>query len=422
VAYAVRPWDRTWYRTCRRAWDFGSRQRRNLEPAHPPFSVDLDRALRDALAVYYFPGMWEWDRSVVLPLTRQALDRSMRKQRDAHPGLTEEQSARWEEELETGRQLLEHYLEWAPAVDRFWPVRVETDFDVQVPDWRSPGEDLVVPEGGAAIRYQGRVDLLVVDEHDAYWVVRHRLARDGFCDPYLLVLDDELLAAAWAWEIFYLGMRVAGTIHNELRLGVTPPDPAEPVCRPRASHAFARARAAGRPGVGDVPEEPGARGVPEEPGARGVPEEPGARGVPEEAEEHPPPAPANPVAGHRRMYVRAERTPTDVVVEEGGDMFRRTRIPRSAAELEGLGRNLGQEALEMASPHLIPYPTPGGHCTDCVYRPPCLALQEGNDAGIILTADYQVRPDEVPEEGRLGAVTWSMNRGAAPPAHWRGRA
>jgi hypothetical protein len=122
------------------------------------------------------------------------------------------------------------------------------------------------------------------------------------------------------------------------------------------------------------------------------------------------------------MYVRAERTPTEVVVEEGGDMFRRTRIPRSAAELEAMGRNLGQEALEMADRLVVPYPTPGAHCADCRYRPPCLALQEGDGADVILAADYRLRPEEVPEEGRLGAVTWSMNRGAAPPAHWRGRA
>lgn len=378
MAFGVRPWDRRWYRTCRRAWDFGSRSRRNLEPAQPPFLVDLDRALRDALAVYYFPGMWEWDRSVVLPLAGQALERAMRKQRESHPDLTSEQVQQWEADLDVGRSLLGHYLEWAPAVDRFWPVRVETDFDVQVPDWRSPDEDLVVPGGREAIRYHGRVDMLVVDEYDAYWVVRHRLVQDGFTDTELLVLDDELVAAAWAWEIFYLGMRVAGTIHNELRPEATPPDPAEPVRRPRASHAFARARAAVRQ---------------------------------DEA----------PVAGHRRMYVRAEQTPTDVVVEEGGDMFRRTRIPRSALELQGLGRNLGQEALEMTDPDLAPYPTPGAHCAECAYRPPCLAMQEGENVDAILAGGYQSRPEEMPEEGRLGAVNWSMSRGAAPPPQWRGR-
>ncbi|MGH9040436.1 MAG: hypothetical protein ACRDZ3_09405 [Acidimicrobiia bacterium] len=368
MAYAVRPWDRNWYRTCRRAWDFGSRTRRNLEPAKPAFSVDVDRALRDALAVYYFPGMWEWDRSVVLPLTNQALERAMRQQRDPYPELTPEQNAEWEAGLETGRTLLGHYLEWAPAVDRFWPVRVETDFDVQVPDWRSPGDDLVVPGRQDAIRYQGRVDMLVVDEHDAYWMVRHRLASDGFSDHDLLVLDDELVAAAWAWEIFYLGMTVAGTIHNEMVPEATPPDPADPVRRPRASHAFARAR-----------------------------------------------------AGHRRMYVQAEQMPSEVMVEEGGGMFRRTRIPRSRTELANLGRHLGQETLEMSSPEVVPYPTPGAHCRGCDYRRPCLALQEGDDAEPVLAEGYRTRPEEVPEEGRLGGVTWSMNRGAAPPAHWRNR-
>ncbi|MGH8992243.1 MAG: hypothetical protein ACRDZ7_12095, partial [Acidimicrobiia bacterium] len=381
MAYGVRPWDRTWYRTCRRAWDLGSHSRRSLEPADPPFSIDLDRALRDALAVYYFPGMWEWNRSVVLPLTHQALERAMAKQRDAHPDLSDDENAQFEAELEAGRAVLSHYLEWAPAVDRFWPVRVETDFDVQVPDWRSPGEDLVVPGGREPIRYQGRVDLLVVDEHDAYWVVRHRLAPEGFSDPELLLLDDELVAAAWAWEIFYLGMRVAGTIHNEVRPGATPPDPADPVRRPRASHAFARARAAARSE---------GRGTSEG-------EDDTGPGKPESAA---------PVAGHRRMYVKAEHTPTDVVVEEGGGMFRRTRIPRSETELANLGRHLGEEALEMSG-HLVAYPTPGRHCTECDYRRPCLALQEGRDVEPILAGGYRRRPDEVPEEGRLGAVTWS---------------
>jgi hypothetical protein len=43
-----------------RLWDVaaGMRQnpRQNPEPANPPAAPDLDRAIRDALAVYYFPG------------------------------------------------------------------------------------------------------------------------------------------------------------------------------------------------------------------------------------------------------------------------------------------------------------------------------------------------------------------------------
>jgi len=164
-------------------------------------------------------------------------------------------------------------------------------------------------------------------------------------------------------------MRISGTIHNELRLTGEPPDPAEPVRRPRAPRTFAQAR-----------------------------------------------------AQHRRMYARAEHVPDEVVSEEGGGMFRRTRIPRSRAVLEDLGRRLATEALDMLDPALTVYPAPTPeHCGACHFRAPCLALNEGADAEAVLAAEYRTRPPEAPPEGRLGAVTWSMNRGAAPPPQWRNR-
>jgi hypothetical protein len=363
VAADLRPSDRVWFKRCRRSWDFSSRLRRNLEPAGGRYSLDLDRALRDGLAVYYFPGMWEWDRKVVLPLAFAAFEKAMHRQREDHE-LTVDDEAAWQQGLDAGRSLLEQYLAWAPAADRFWPVRVETDFDVQIPDPSVAETDLVSADG-RVVRYGGRVDLLLVDEHDAYWVMRHHLV-DGFTDPELLILDDEQLAACWAWELFYLGMRISGTIHNELRLDGAPPDPADPIGRPRASHAFAQAR-----------------------------------------------------AQHRRMYAKAEHVPQDIVVEEGGTMFRRTRIPRSRAALDDLGRRVAAEALEMLDPGLVVYPTPAAaHCAACDFRAPCLALNEGADADAIVKTNYRERPPEAPEEGRLGAVTWSTNRGAAPPPQW----
>jgi len=374
VPFVVRPEDRRRFRRCRRQWDLGATTRRNLEPARPAPALDLDRALRDALAVYYFPGMWEWNRDVVLPLTHQALEKGLTRQRDALAADTVVPD-HFEADLVEGRAILDRYLAWAPSVDRFWPVRVETDFDVALPDLTNPAHDLV-SESGDPVRYEGRVDLLVVDEHDAYWVVRHQLSPSGFADPDLLALDDESTAACWAWELFYLGMRIAGTIHNELRPGGQPPDPAAPVTRPRASHAFARARDAARDAI----------------------------------------------PGHRRMYAQASETPTEVVVEEGGTMFRRTRIPRPPEELAAMGRNLVAEAQEMTAGGLVPYPNPAAeHCLACGFRPPCLAMTAEDDPEPILRAAYRERPPVTPQEGRLGAVTWSMNRGAAPPPRWRGR-
>jgi hypothetical protein len=311
--------------------------------------------------------MWEWDRKVVLPLAFAAFEKTMRRQREGHT-LTDADEEAWERGRTDGQQLLDHYLAWAPSADRFWPVRVETDFDVGVPDPAAAGADLVSADG-RGVRYRGRVDLLLVDEHDAYWVVRHRLVEDEFTEPDLLLLDDEAIAASWAWQLFYLGMRISGTIHNELRLDGDPPDPADPVRRPPAAHTFARAR-----------------------------------------------------ASHRRMYAQPEAVPTEVVVQEGGGMFRRTRIPRPPAALDHLGRRLAAEAGEMLDPGLVVYPNPAPeHCGSCDFRAPCLAMNEGADAEALLAAQFRLRPPETPEEGRLGAVTWSMNRGAAPPPEWRDR-
>jgi hypothetical protein len=57
-----------------------ARIRRNLEPASPPARPDVARALHAALSVYYFPGMWDWDLSMTLPLVLQGFDRDLRRQ------------------------------------------------------------------------------------------------------------------------------------------------------------------------------------------------------------------------------------------------------------------------------------------------------------------------------------------------------
>jgi len=122
------------------------------------------------------------------------------------------------------------------------------------------------------------------------------------------------------------------------------------------------------------------------------------------------------------MYAQAEYVPTDVVVEQGGEMFRRTRVPRTRAASTISAAVSPVEALEMLDAALALYPTPAPeHCAACHFRAPCLAMNEGADAEAILTETYRVRPPEAPGEGRLGAVTWSMSRGAAPPPQWRNR-
>ncbi|MGH3796048.1 MAG: hypothetical protein ACRDSP_14285 [Pseudonocardiaceae bacterium] len=335
----------------------GSRNRRNFEPSPQSGSVDLNRAVHDALAVYYFPGMWEWNRAIVQPLVHQALENSVHSQ-----SVAEGDGQAFQEALDRGHALLDAYAAWAPTVDHYTPVRVNTDFDVNVPDPATSGSDLLTRDG-EPIRYTDRVDLLAIDDHDAYWVIQHRLVDGNWADDETLQLDERTIAWCWAWPLFYLGMRVMGTIYNEIRVDAGELDLTLPA-----------------------------------------------------------PVAGQPVAGHRRMYARSAEVPRERVRAVGTDGFRRTQIPRGEAELAMAGAGLVAEARVATDPHLEIYPSPAPEvCTSCSYRAPCLVLNEGGDADAELARSYRHRPPEEIEEGRLGGVTWSMNRGAAPPRWPRSR-
>jgi hypothetical protein len=388
--------DRASFRRCRRQWDFGAGMRQDLEPVRRPAVPDLDRAVRDALAVYYFPGMWDWDRGVRLPLVGQeltrALDRQRHRQRQRADADRGDPANGWQEALAQGNALLARYIDWATRTDRFAPVLVETDFEVNVLDPARPDAGVVTAEG-EPVRYTGRIDMMAVDEHDAYWIVRHRVVDGDWPATEQLVADEESITACWAWEQFYLGMAIAGTVHNELRLApakaagareaVAPvPDPARKATRP---WRWLRSRTAAvtRPQVRQHEPSGGGRSVPQ----------------------------------HRRMYAQAREPrrvePIEQLTEDG---FRRTWLRRTPADVAAAGRRLGRDVAEMVRSDLALYPEPSDeNCPPCPYLDPCLALRNGRDEERILRAAYRKRPPEPPEEGRLGGRAWGVGRGAAPP-------
>lgn len=344
-SYIVTQTDRDWFGRCRRSWDFGSKSRQGFEPAISLAPFDLDRALRDALAVYYFPGMWTWNRGVVSPLVLKEFERAMLNQRKRYDERAELQlgkpraapssrlpaspvpeailDAALEQHLEAGHQLLVRYMGWAPEYDLFWPLRVEADFDLHIPDAEHAGLDLATPDGWP-IHFEGRVDMLMADQDDARWLVSHRLTDQAFSDVELLHLDETALGSCWGWENDNL-IRIAGVLYNELRLS-------------------------GDPG------------------------------------------------------------------------FRRTAVARSRAEMTSFGQRISATAKAMVAPDADarPHPTPE-HCAACAFRAPCLALNEGFDPSDILYDAYRRRPADEWVEGRLGAVSWGMSRGAAPPRFEGGR-
>jgi hypothetical protein len=394
MPYQITPADRTSFQRCRRQWDFGARARRNLEPLEQPAPPDLDLAIREALDIYYFPGMWDWQRHITLPLVLQAFQRAVTRQRERCGDEPDDEI--WQQLLAAGNGLLGRYFAWAPTVDRFSPVLVEGEYDVTILEPARPTLGLVTA-GGEPIRFRGRIDLLAVDSNDAYWIVRHRLVEGDWPATQTLIDDEATVAACWAWEQFYLGMAIAGTIYNEVRTDLSTEVPAS---IPAQSH----------PGPRPGSERRG-------PALR--------RWLPKSRHDHPQPVVRQhePSGGgrsipqHRRMYAVAREPNRFERIEQHVEQeFRRTWVRRSPAEVTEAGGRLAAEAAEMAGPGVSTDPSPSpAICPACAYLAPCQAMSAGRSEEPLLRSGYRERPEEKLVEGRLGGGAWSTGRGAAPP-------
>ena len=316
----------------------------DLRRREAPTSGPLCRA---ALSVHYFPGMWEWNRTIVLPLILRGFDSNMHDQRVAS-GDAGGDDQLWESASAHGHRMLAHYLQHARALDRFTPVKLAAEFDIPVPDPRTANKDLRGPNG-QELKYTGKIPMLVIDESDRYWIFEHRLATPGPLPLELLRLDPRAATYCWAWERFYMGMRVVGVIYNELF-----DDPRfYTEIDPEAALVLA----------GPVVE-----------------------------------------GGHRRMYAESSGGPGPDVHQEEAGAIRRTWVPISAIEAERWGRHLAQEVLEMVSAEHV-YPNPSVEtCGGCAYRPPCIAMNEGSDVELVLEASYRKRSADELQEGRRGGI------------------
>jgi hypothetical protein len=184
------------------------------------------------------------------------------------------------------------------------------------------------------------------------------------------MLDEEAAAACWAWEQDYINMQVAGTIHNEIRIG----------------------------GPFDLPGE-----------------ETSATGTLKSVAQHEPSGGGRSIPQHVRANVRELRPAEGSRVDQrSAGVLRRTRIRRSRAEIAEVGRLMAAEALDMTGAS-APYPNPGPHCLICEFTEPCLDLLAGTDPEPLLATQFRRHPDDDRNRPRLGQATWGFGRGAAPP-------
>lgn len=369
--YVIGAEERASFLGCRRAWDFGARERRRLEPVRPSAAVDLERALLDALAVYYFPGMWDWQPSIVLPLVRKAFEDSLSDQRAAYltahglDTMPADQDALAAHRRDQGARMVEAYFGWAPPVDELSPVGVVVEADTTVPDHRDPTRDIVAQDG-RPVRFRDRVHALVIDGSNNYWIMEHRLVHGPWVDVETVSLDDRCLAWCWAWQREYGGMRIEGTIYNELRVGT--PVATAPPSGPRGS--VSQTDTYIRPWV--------------------------SAQDPEVLD-----TPALPPQPVYELQVRL------------GEHFRRIQVPRSREEISAFGDRLSAQVLDMVDPGVLIYPNPApARCGSCEFRQPCIATNAGHDVEEMLAECYRQRADDGPQAGRLGSVAPNRGGGA----------
>jgi hypothetical protein len=353
VDYRITAEERILFKRCRRQWDFASPHRRNLRSTDFVESA-LPAALKDALAVYYYPGTWDWQHEVTQPLVHRALERSLEAADET--GL-----------LDRAAALLDCYDAWANAVDDFAPVKINLDVEALVPDPDDAERGLMVHDGSPVI-YPCRIDLVAADAADEYWVICHEIV-DDWRDIDTWVRDEQAVAACWAFEHDYIGVKIAGTIHNEVRI-------AGPLTLPAAGSAKKR--------------------------------------LPKAVPQHEPSGGGRSLPQHQRASAQAAgRAAIDRTEQRTAGVLRRTRIRRTRHEITSVGSLIAAEALDMTGWPTI-YPTFAGHCRDCEFNAPCAALTAGQDAELLLQNGFRRRPGES-RKPRLGQATWGFGRGAAPP-------
>lgn len=359
--YIVRSGDLLDFRRCRRAWDLGAHARQAYAPRSRSPVADFDRAIHEALAVYYFPAMGDWKRSIVRPLAIKGFERRMLQGWTGQGSGTgnvagtegdHRGGAVSEERLEGGRALLSRYFSWAEAVDDFDSLLVDHDIWAPVPHPYRPGEDLGTPDG-RPIRYLGRIDQLMADPDDEYWIVTHHLVEGRWSNEHELVNDPVALADSWAMQTDFPQLLIAGSVVNELW----------------ADRAIESTEAPA------LEEDEWDMSRPRHLNSRRSPMTPEAALAFQEAAD------------------AAKMSHIELREQQGG--FRRTVIRHSQAAFARAGAAVGTDVMEMQGLGLSVSPEfSDEHCPACPFRGPCDAMETGVDWRAVLEKDYFRREED----------------------------
>jgi hypothetical protein len=306
--------------------------------------------------VYYNPETWMQPRKIVAAEALMAFNEVVAKQRataleamgvdDLAPEIEQD----YRERVDLGRGMLKYHLNViAPEIDEgLTPVMVEVPFLIDICD-PDTGENLLCPLCGTQIVFGGRIDAIIRDHYDSYWIFDWKTAVRLHAD------DDEFLATEEQITNYTMAVRrklnadIRGFIYHEQKKGY-PKEP-EPLTRTYKGRNFSTNKQQDTDYKTFV----------------------------------------------RTLYDHGENLAAyeeylNYLQENPPRYYLRHRQNRNENELLEAERNLYLVAKEMTDPNTYKYPSPGRFsCGSCAFRIPCIMKNDGSDFEYTLETMYEKR-------------------------------
>lgn len=349
----IRNSDISEFKRCREAWNFSSGHKLNLRPNKSPVHFGFGTSVHRGCEVLYNP--------TDIYNTAKAVDAFV----EAWSGYMQDcfDPQEWADMKNFGIGMLEGYADYAIKNDDFLPVRNEVEFEVPIIVPKGMEEHLPVgftmgPSRhlfykGEAVVFAGRIDLLGRNQY-GYVVVDHKTAKQ-FHSLEFLEMDEQL--SKYGYAMTALGFKVVAIYYNQLGKAIP--------CGPTV---LRRELKSGKTKV-SLSKNKAELGVTAEAYKLAVAE----HGLN--------------MADYAEHVQWLEANPPD--------LFRRTVVTKTNAEYVVIEKRLFFEAIDMLNnPNIYPSPNSNWGCTNCLYREPCIAKNEGNAINMILRNGYHVRGDD----------------------------
>lgn len=419
LTHSIHTSERRSFRSCRRRWDWISRQ--FYYPRITPRPLEFGVAFHAAMEEYYksYLGLFvNPDPDASLAIAVATFKKVTREQRlnyfKLNGDIDPEMSADYKDRVDLGVKMLEYYFtQVAPKQHAgLKPVKVEIKFEVPIknPDtgeqdlwckcdhcWRRYSRYILqLPEGdqinaarysievmnkgnwkGLPVTFGGRLDIIWEDTEGRYWIgdwkTAARLSGAEASDEYLWN-DDQISGYVAALRL--IGINVVGFIYAEIKKAV--PEEPEPLERRRLGRLFSINKSM------NTDWELYKTTV--------------EQNDPEAFE-----------AGLYDDHIRS-------LMEEGPKFHSWHPVFRNDEECTQALENLWKEAKEMTNPNLLIYPNQGRfHCKGfgnfggCAFWEPCLGKNRGEDYQYALNTMYQKLDrhyweDAKPSTERIGAA------------------